>query len=78
MSFDCCNSGEVAGVTFADVLENVSRILRAVYDSFLHDVRHFTYGCCWLFLIIAAFLLMALRIIGRIHVTPPRDIRLEE
>lgn len=78
MSFDCCGNGEAAGKTFADGLENVSRIPRAIYDSFLHDIGHFTYGYCWLFLVVAVPLLMALRMLGRVHVTPPRDVRLEE
>lgn len=78
MSFDCCGSGEVAGETFADVLENVSRVPRAVYDSFLRDVGHFVYGCSWLFLVVAVLLLMSLFIVGRVHVTPPRRSRLEE
>lgn len=78
MSFDCCGSGVVAGETFADGLENVSGILQAAYNSFLRNVGHFTHGSCWLFLVVAVLLLMALRTVGRVHVTPPRDIGLEE
>ncbi|KOC61357.1 hypothetical protein WH47_06034 [Habropoda laboriosa] len=80
MSFDCCGSGEVAGETFVNVLENVSRIPRAIYDSFFHDVGHFVYGCCslGLFFLVAVLLLTVLLTVGRVHVTPPRGIRLEE
>ncbi|CAD1480551.1 unnamed protein product, partial [Heterotrigona itama] len=58
MSFDCCGSGKIAAEAFVDGLGTVSRIRRAIYNSFLHDI-HFMDVYCWLFFVIAVFLLRA-------------------
>lgn len=78
MSFDCCGSGEVAGETFADVLENVLRVPRAVYASFYRNIEDFAYGCPLLFIVVAIVLLISLFTVAHVHVTPPSRPRLEE